>query len=136
MDIEAIKGYVEQIVSKVQADPNILAEFKADPTAAIKKLIADVPQDVIDAVVAAVKAKLFGDEVSKKAEDIMGEVSKKAEGVMGEVSEKAEGFAGDAKAHFSDLEKQAGEKLEDVKGEAKGLGEKLEGVFESIKKLF
>lgn len=60
---------VEAIVKKAEADPNLLSELKADPAKAIENLTGiDIPEDKINEVIAAVKAKLFVDKAGAAAE--------------------------------------------------------------------
>jgi len=60
-----IKEQIESIVEKFQKDKALQAQFKKDPVKAVEKLLGvDLPDDVIDKVVAGVKAKLSFDDVS------------------------------------------------------------------------
>ncbi|MBE5782075.1 MAG: hypothetical protein E7329_02015 [Clostridiales bacterium] len=70
MDIEKI---IEQIVEKLTGDDQLMEKFKKDPV----KMVTDVlgiklDDDIIDAVVTAVKGKLDLDELKDKAEDLLG----------------------------------------------------------------
>ena len=60
-----IKEQIEGIVEKLQADKALQAQFKKDPVKAVEKLLGvDLPDDMIEKVVAGVKAKLSLDDVS------------------------------------------------------------------------
>ena len=61
-----IKAYVEKVFNKLKSDSSVLAEFKKDPLATVKKLLksAKLPDDVLKKVVDGVKAKLAGDKVA------------------------------------------------------------------------
>ena len=60
-----IKEQIESIVEKLQKDKALQAQFKKDPVKAVEKLLGvDLPDDVIEKVVAGVKAKLSLDDVS------------------------------------------------------------------------
>lgn len=59
-----IKAKVEEIVAKVQKDPNFMKQFQSDPVKAVEGIVGvDLPDDVINQVVAGVKAKIAGDKV-------------------------------------------------------------------------
>jgi hypothetical protein len=65
MDImELLKDKVEEIVEKIKADKNIAADFQRDPISTVEKLIGiDLPNDQLQGVVDAVKAKIDLDKV-------------------------------------------------------------------------
>ena len=59
-----IKAKVEEIVEKIKSDKQILAKFEKDPAAVIEELIGiDLPNEQINNVVDAVKAKLTVDKL-------------------------------------------------------------------------
>lgn len=60
MDIkEMLKDKVEEIVEKVKNDKDIAAKFQADPVSTVEELLGvDLPNDQVEALVEAVKAKL------------------------------------------------------------------------------
>ncbi|MDD3339473.1 MAG: hypothetical protein PHS82_11530 [Lachnospiraceae bacterium] len=63
--MEDLKAKIEEVVSKLKNDPKLLDEFKADPAAAVKNFIGiDLPEDSVEHVISAVKAKMAGEEVS------------------------------------------------------------------------
>ena len=60
-----IKEQIESIVEKLQKDKALQAQFKKDPVKAVEKLLGvDLPDDLVEKVVAGVKAKLSLDDVS------------------------------------------------------------------------
>ena len=60
-----IKEQIESIVEKLQKDKALQAQFKKDPVKAVEKLLGvDLPDDIVEKVVAGVKAKLSLDDVS------------------------------------------------------------------------
>ena len=60
-----IKEQIESIVEKLQKDKALQAQFKKDPVKAVEKLLGvDLPDDMVDTVVAGGKAKLSLDDVS------------------------------------------------------------------------
>ena len=64
MDINDIKEQIEEVVEKIKADPKLLSSFKDEPVKTVEKLIGlDLPDDLIDKVVDAVKAKIDLDKL-------------------------------------------------------------------------
>lgn len=68
-----IKEKIEAIVDKVKNDKGFAEKFKNDPVKAIESVSGiDLPDDMIDKVVDAVKAKITTD----KAGDLLGGIKK------------------------------------------------------------
>ena len=64
-----IKEQIEKIVEKVQKEDVLRAQFKKDPIKAVEKVLGvDLPDDVIEKIVAGVKAKISIDKVSDVAD--------------------------------------------------------------------
>ena len=65
MDIMAqLKGKIDEIVEKVKSDKNVADKFQKDPIATVESLIGiDLPNDQIEGVVEAVKAKINVDKL-------------------------------------------------------------------------
>ena len=64
-----IKDQIEKLVEKVQKDDVLRAQFKKDPIKAVEKVLGvDLPDDVIEKIVAGVKAKISIDKVSDVAD--------------------------------------------------------------------
>ena len=60
-----IKELIEKAVKKIQSDDALQAQFKKDPIKALEKLLGvDLPDDIMEKVVAGVKAKLSIDDLS------------------------------------------------------------------------
>lgn len=60
-----IKAQIESIAEKLQKDKALQAQFKKDPVKAVEKLLGvDLPDEVIEKVVAGVKAKVSLDDLS------------------------------------------------------------------------
>ena len=60
-----IKEQIEKITEKLQKDKALQAQFQKDPVKAVEKLLGvDLPDDVIEKVVAGVKAKLSPNDLS------------------------------------------------------------------------
>lgn len=74
MDIlEQLKDKVEAIVEKITSDKKIAAKFKDDPVSTVEDLLGiDLPNDQIEKIVEAVKAKVTLD----KAGDLLGGLGK------------------------------------------------------------
>ena len=70
MDIEKI---VEQIVEKLTGDDQLMEKFKKDPVKTVTTALGiELDDEIIDAVVTAVKGKIDLDELKDKAEDLLG----------------------------------------------------------------
>lgn len=59
-----LKEQIEKVVSAVSGSAPKLEEFKKDPVAFVKKLLGAIPQDVIDKIIEAVKAKVSIDDAA------------------------------------------------------------------------
>jgi len=59
-----IKEQIEKIVDKIKDDEALQAQFKKDPIKAVEKLLGvDLPDDLMEKVVAGVKAKISADNI-------------------------------------------------------------------------
>ena len=59
-----IKAKIEEIVEKIKNDKQIMTKFEKDPAAVIEELIGiDLPNDQVNDLVDAVKAKLTVDNL-------------------------------------------------------------------------
>ena len=68
-----IKAKIEQIVEKIKNDKQIMAKFDKDPAAVIEELIGiDLPNDQINDVVEAIKAKLTVDKLGSALGGLFG----------------------------------------------------------------
>ncbi len=68
-----IKAQVQAAIKKITEDPKQLANFKNDPVKTVEGVIGvDLPDDVINQVVAGVKAKT----AASKASDAIGNIKK------------------------------------------------------------
>ena len=57
-----IKAQIEMLVKKVTSDPTLMQQFKTEPIKAVEKVLGvDLPDDVIEKVIAGVKAKIAAD---------------------------------------------------------------------------
>ena len=60
-----IKELIEKAVDKIKDDDALQAQFKKDPIKAIDNLLGvDLPDDIMEKVVAGVKAKISIDDLS------------------------------------------------------------------------
>ena len=68
-----IKAKVDQIVDKIKNDPSLADKFQSDPVGAVESLAGiDLPNDQIEKIVEAVKAKVTLDNVG----DLLGGLGK------------------------------------------------------------
>ena len=59
-----IKEKIEQIVEKVKSDKTLLSRFQKEPIKVVEELIGvDLPDDQIEKIVDAVKAKIDMDKI-------------------------------------------------------------------------
>lgn len=66
-----IKAKIDEITAKIKKDPSLKEQFMKDPEKALEKLIGiDIPDGMVDKVVAGVKAKLTGDALSGAVDKI------------------------------------------------------------------
>ena len=69
--MEDLKAKVEEIINKLKSDENLLNNFKENPIKTVEELIGvDLPDDQINNVVNAIKAKINFDDAS----DILGKI--------------------------------------------------------------
>ncbi|MBR1742377.1 MAG: hypothetical protein IJ733_11045 [Lachnospiraceae bacterium] len=68
-----IKAKVDEIVSKVKGNPDLMNDFKKDPEKTVEGIIGmDIPDGAVDQVVNGVKAALAGDRLGGVADKIKG----------------------------------------------------------------
>ena len=68
-----IKEQIEKMAKKVLEDEDLMKQFKKDPIKAVEKILGvDLPDDIIEKVVAGVKAQITADT----AQDVMGALKK------------------------------------------------------------
>jgi len=61
--MEELKEKIEEIVNKVKSDENFAEKFKTEPVKAVEEILGvDLPDEQINQVIDAVKAKLNLDE--------------------------------------------------------------------------
>jgi hypothetical protein len=65
MDIKAeLKEKIEQIVEKIKSDKTLLSRFEKDPVSVVEQLLdIDLPNDQLEPLVDAIKAKLDVDKL-------------------------------------------------------------------------
>ena len=62
--MEQIKEKIEEIVKKLLADKNLMAKFEKNPASVIEEYIGvDLPDDQVNQVVEAIKAKIKLEQV-------------------------------------------------------------------------
>lgn len=68
-----IKAKIEEVTNKVKNDKDFQAKFSKDPVKAVEELLGvDLPDDVVDKIVAGVKGKNAADAVSGVADKLKG----------------------------------------------------------------
>jgi hypothetical protein len=68
-----IKSKIQELVEKIQKDPQLRAAFKENPIKAVETLLGvDLPDDVVNQIVEGVKAKITLD----KAGELLGGLKK------------------------------------------------------------
>ena len=78
MDMKDIAKLAQEVIEKIQSDEELMAAFKKDPVALVeKKLGIDLPNDQINALVEAIKAKIKLDDVADVAGKLLGMFGKK-----------------------------------------------------------
>ena len=69
--MDNLKEKIEEIVAKIKSDDGFASKFKTDPVKAVEEVIGvDLPDDKINGVIDAVKAKLTGDNIKDTVSDI------------------------------------------------------------------
>lgn len=72
-----IKAKIDEIVKKVQSEPDFAKDFQSNPVAAVEKVLGvDLPDDVINNVIDGVKSKISFDDVKDKIGDFFGGLGK------------------------------------------------------------
>ena len=71
MDFEEIKDKVEDIAEEIRKDPALLKLFKAEPVKALEKVLGvNLPDDMVNKVIAAVKAQMAADKLDDKLDQL------------------------------------------------------------------
>ena len=69
--MDKFKEKIEEIVSKIKSDDGFASKFKNDPVKAVEEVVGvDLPDDKINGIIDAVKAKLTGDNIKDTVSDI------------------------------------------------------------------
>lgn len=70
-----IKSKVDEVVKKVQSDPEVAKNFEKEPVKTVEGIIGvDLPDDVVKGVVDGAKAKIMADKapgIVKKIQDLL-----------------------------------------------------------------
>lgn len=70
MDID-VKGKIDELVKKLQKDPELLKKFQKEPVKTIEGLLGvDLPDDKLEPLVAGVKTKLAAADIGSKLEGL------------------------------------------------------------------
>ncbi len=72
-----IKEKIEEVVKKVTSDKDLIDDFKKNPVKTVEKVAGvDLPDDAVEKVVDAIKAKISVDDVKDKVSDALGSLKK------------------------------------------------------------
>jgi hypothetical protein len=70
---DELKDKLEEIVEKIKNDKTIAAKFQKDPVSTVEELIGiDLPNDQIEALVDAIKAKIDIDKIGSALNGLKG----------------------------------------------------------------
>lgn len=79
-----IKEMIEELVEKIMDNKDLMTKFQKDPVGTIEGLIGiDLPNDEVEKVVAAVKAKIGLEKLEDKIDDLDDKLEDKLGGVLG-----------------------------------------------------
>ena len=68
-----IKAKIDELVDKIKSDKQLGAKFQKDPVSTVEELIGvDLPNDQVEKVVEAVKAKINRDKLGSKLGGLFG----------------------------------------------------------------
>ena len=68
-----IKEKISEIITKVQNDKDFAAKFQKNPTGAVESILGvDLPDDQVNAVIEAVKAKIAGGDLMNMLTGFLG----------------------------------------------------------------
>lgn len=66
-----IKEQIQQMVQKITSDKTLIEQFQKDPVKAVESVAGvDLPDDVVNKVIDAVKVKLGADTISNVASSL------------------------------------------------------------------
>ena len=66
-----VKTQIEKAIATITGDSAKIAAFKKDPVAAVKKVVGDaVSTEIINKIIAGVKAKLAGNKIAGAADAV------------------------------------------------------------------
>lgn len=66
-----IKGKVDELVKKIQGEPELLKKFQSDPIKTVEGLIGvDLPDEQLKPVVTGIKAKLTASDLGGKLDGL------------------------------------------------------------------
>lgn len=76
--MEMLKDKIEEIVEKIKSDKDIAAKFQKDPISVVEKMLGvDLPNEQLEQVVDAIKAKVDLDKIGGLLEGLGGLFGKK-----------------------------------------------------------
>lgn len=71
--MEELKEKVQELVKKIESDNDFAEKFKKEPIKAVEEVLGvDLPDDKINSVIDAVKAKITVNDIKKATNTIQG----------------------------------------------------------------
>lgn len=72
-----IKKIIEELIAKIKNDKDFGSKFKSDPVKTVEGAVGvDLPDDKINEIIEAIKAKINLDELGEKAGGLKGLIDK------------------------------------------------------------
>ena len=72
-DTMDIKGKIDEVITKIKKDPEFMKKFQENPEQALEQATGiDIPDGMLDGVIAGVKAKLTADKFGGAVDSIKG----------------------------------------------------------------
>ena len=73
--MDKIKTKIEEIVNKIKNDKDFASKFKKNPTEAVENVLGiDIPDDQVEKIIDAVKAKLSNEKIVDGVKDLGGKL--------------------------------------------------------------
>ncbi len=70
-----IKAEIEKLLTKLKSDPELMEKFKKDPMGTVKSLLGGViPEEQLDKIVDAVKAKISTEKLADTVQGLLGKL--------------------------------------------------------------
>ena len=121
MDEKNIMEYANKAIEAFKGDSNLLSGFSVNPAEIIEKILGiDLPDDIINKVIEAVKGLLAGGALDA-AKDAISGIAGDAADASGAVADKAENAAGAVADKAQDAAEEGGNILTNAINKIKNL---------------